>query len=116
VRVTADVDAAVPKAERQFGRIGTLLNNAGHGLFGGAKEVTEAELQNILETNVFGAMRVIRAVLPVMRAQGSGGPYHQHELGRGPGEAGSGGGRHHRGRTPGRPYRIPAEPLAASTV
>jgi NAD(P)-dependent dehydrogenase (short-subunit alcohol dehydrogenase family) len=72
VRVTADVDAAVAKAEKSFGRIDILLNNAGHGLLGSAEEVTEAELQNVFETNVFGAMRVVRAVLPAMRAQGSG--------------------------------------------
>lgn len=72
VRVTADVDAAVVQAEEKFGRIDILLNNAGHGLFGSAEEVTEAELQNVFETNVFGAMRVVRAVLPVMRAQGTG--------------------------------------------
>jgi len=72
VRVTADVDAAVAKAEQRFGRIDILLNNAGHGLFGGIEEVTEADLQNVFETNVFGAMRLVRAVLPVMRAQGSG--------------------------------------------
>ncbi|MCA6232005.1 MAG: SDR family oxidoreductase [Phenylobacterium sp.] len=72
VRVTADVEAAVAKAEQRFGRIDILLNNAGHGLFGGIEEVTEADLQNVFETNVFGAMRLVRAVLPVMRAQGSG--------------------------------------------
>lgn len=72
VRITADVDAAVAKAKERFGRIDILLNNAGHGLFGGAEDVTEAELQNVFETNVFGAMRIVRAVLPVMRAQGSG--------------------------------------------
>jgi len=72
VRVTADVDAAVAKAEQRFGRIDILLNNAGHGLFGGIEEVTEADLRSVFETNVFGAMRLVRAVLPVMRAQGAG--------------------------------------------
>ncbi|MCA3560911.1 MAG: SDR family oxidoreductase [Aestuariivirga sp.] len=72
VRVTADVEAAVAKAGQRFGRIDILLNNAGHGLFGGIEEVTEADLQNVFETNVFGAMRLVRAVLPVMRAQGAG--------------------------------------------
>lgn len=72
VRISADVDAAVAKAIERFGRIDILLNNAGHGLFGGIEEVTEADLQNVFETNVFGAMRLVRAVLPVMRAQGSG--------------------------------------------
>lgn len=72
VRISADVDAAVAKAIERFGRIDILLNNAGHGLFGGIEEVNEADLQNVFETNVFGAMRLVRAVLPVMRAQGSG--------------------------------------------
>ena len=72
VRISADVDAAVAKAIERFGRIDILLNNAGHGLFGGIEEVTEADLQTVFETNVFGAMRLVRAVLPVMRAQGSG--------------------------------------------
>ncbi|MFN7823736.1 MAG: SDR family oxidoreductase [Pseudobdellovibrionaceae bacterium] len=72
VRLTDDVDGAVKKGLERFGKIDVLLNNAGHGLFGGSEEVTEDELLNVFETNVFGLMRLIRAVLPTMRSQKSG--------------------------------------------
>ena len=49
-----------------------LVNNAGYGLLGAFEECTDQELRDAFETNLFGAMAVTRAVLPVMRAQGGG--------------------------------------------
>ncbi|MBZ9657865.1 SDR family oxidoreductase [Mesorhizobium sp. ESP-6-4] len=66
------VDAAVAEAHRRFGRLDVVVNNAGYGHFGAIEEVTEQEARDQIETNVFGALWVTQAVLPVMRAQRSG--------------------------------------------
>src|SRR5690242_20333182 len=68
----AAVDAAVEKAHQQFGRIDVAVNNAGYGLFGAIEEVSEQEARAQIETNLFGALWVTQAVLPIMRAQKSG--------------------------------------------
>src|ERR1035441_6176322 len=68
----AAVDAAVLEAHARFGRLDVVINNAGYGLFGTIEEVGEAEARAQLETNLFGALWVTQAALPIMRAQGSG--------------------------------------------
>ena len=70
-----DADAVrdrVAEAEEHFGRLDVVVNNAGYGHFGAVEEVTDAELRDQLETNVFGPHRVVRAALPGMRERGSG--------------------------------------------
>jgi NAD(P)-dependent dehydrogenase (short-subunit alcohol dehydrogenase family) len=64
--------AAVAAGTARFGRIDVLVNNAGYGLFGGVEEVSAAEARELFDTNVFGLLNVTTAVLPVLRAQGSG--------------------------------------------
>src|SRR5689334_2419912 len=66
------VDAAVAEAHRRFGRLDVVINNAGYGLFGAIEEVSEEEARAQIETNVFGALWVTQAALPIMRKQGSG--------------------------------------------
>jgi NADP-dependent 3-hydroxy acid dehydrogenase YdfG len=66
------VDAAVEKAHKQFGRVDIVINNAGYGLFGAIEEVSEAEARAQIETNLFGALWVTQAALPIMRTQKSG--------------------------------------------
>ena len=68
----AAVDAAIGEAHARFGRLDVVINNAGYGLFGAIEEISEAEARAQLETNLFGALWVTQAVLPIMRAQGSG--------------------------------------------
>jgi NAD(P)-dependent dehydrogenase (short-subunit alcohol dehydrogenase family) len=63
---------AVAEVQRRFGRIDVAVNNAGYGLFGTIEEVSEAEARAQIETNLFGALWVTQAVLPIMRAQKSG--------------------------------------------
>ncbi|HET9690739.1 MAG TPA: SDR family oxidoreductase [Acidimicrobiales bacterium] len=64
--------AAVERAAEHFGRLDVVVNNAGYGHFGMVEELTEAELRDQLETNLFGAVWVTQAALPIMRRQGSG--------------------------------------------
>ncbi|MEZ5537952.1 MAG: oxidoreductase [Thiolinea sp.] len=64
--------AAAQQAQVHFGRIDVLISNAGYGHFGFVEEITEQEARNQLETNVFGSLWVIQAVLPFMREQRSG--------------------------------------------
>ncbi|MEZ0050295.1 NAD(P)-dependent dehydrogenase (short-subunit alcohol dehydrogenase family) [Mycobacterium sp. MAA66] len=64
--------AAVRAAHDHFGRLDVVVNNAGYGHFGFIEELTEAEARAQIETNVFGALWVTQAALPLLRAQCSG--------------------------------------------
>lgn len=64
--------AAVEQGVKQFGRIDVLINNAGYGHFGFIEEITETEAREQFETNVFGSLWMMQAVLPIMRKQNSG--------------------------------------------
>ncbi|MFD3505653.1 oxidoreductase [Streptomyces sp. NPDC058678] len=64
--------AAVGEVIERFGRIDVLVNNAGMGSAGAVEENSLAQAQNIFNVNVFGVIRMTKAVLPHMRAQGSG--------------------------------------------
>jgi NAD(P)-dependent dehydrogenase (short-subunit alcohol dehydrogenase family) len=67
------VDAAVKEVIRSAGRIDVLVNNAGFGVApAGAEESSTEQAQSIFDTNFFGIVRMTRAVVPVMRQQGSG--------------------------------------------
>ncbi|MGD1861643.1 MAG: oxidoreductase [Leptolyngbyaceae cyanobacterium] len=66
------VQAAMQEAQAAFGQIDVVVNNAGYGLIGALEEVSDDQIRRNFETNLFGAIHVMRAVLPIMRAQGSG--------------------------------------------
>ena len=68
----AAVFESVKRAHEHFGRLDVIVNNAGYAQIGAIEELTEQELRDQLETNVFGAVWVIQAALPYLRAQGAG--------------------------------------------
>ena len=72
--VTSDesVSSVVEQVIDRFGRIDVLVNNAGLGNAGAVEESSIAQDQRIFDVNVFGVMRMTKAVLPHMRAQGAG--------------------------------------------
>ena len=68
----AAVEAVVAQAFELVGRIDVIVNNAGYGLLGAIEEASDAEVEHLFEVNVFGPLRLIRAVLPRLRAQRGG--------------------------------------------
>jgi len=68
----ADAEMAVKATLEQFGQLDVLINNAGYGLLAALEESTDERIARNLETNFIGPFRLIRAVLPIMRAQKSG--------------------------------------------
>ena len=72
VRDVESVESAVAEVVERTGRIDVCVNNAGIELRGPIEDCSDDEMLVQFDTNVFGLVRVIRAVLPTMRAQRSG--------------------------------------------
>ena len=68
----AQIDSVVPAAIQHFGHIDVLVNNAGYGMAGAIEETSEEEYRPMFEANVFGLLRVTRALLPHLRARRGG--------------------------------------------
>jgi NAD(P)-dependent dehydrogenase (short-subunit alcohol dehydrogenase family) len=66
------VRVKVDRAFREFGRIDTIVSNAGYGVLGAAEEADDAEVRDIIDTNLLGSIALIRAALPHLRNQGGG--------------------------------------------
>ncbi|WP_090823308.1 oxidoreductase [Arthrobacter sp. yr096] len=68
----SQVDAAVQQAQERFGSVDVLVNNAGYGYRAAIEEGDDADVRTLFDTNVFGPVAMIKAVLPGMRSQRSG--------------------------------------------
>jgi len=68
----ASIAAAIERGIERFGKIDVMVNNAGIGLFGAAEATPDEAVRQVFETNTFGTISMARAVIPHMRAQGSG--------------------------------------------
>ena len=69
---TAQVTDTVGKAEEKFGGIDVLVNNAGYGYRAAVEEGDDSDIRTLFETQFFGAVAMIKATLPGMRARRSG--------------------------------------------
>jgi NAD(P)-dependent dehydrogenase (short-subunit alcohol dehydrogenase family) len=72
VRSEEDVRAAVETAVAAFGRLDVVVSNAGYAVFGTVEETDDTHARAQFDTNFFGTLTVVQAVLPQMRQQGGG--------------------------------------------
>jgi NAD(P)-dependent dehydrogenase (short-subunit alcohol dehydrogenase family) len=68
----AQVDAAMAKTTEKFGRIDVVVNNAGYGILGAVEETSTEDIRAMFDVQLIGTWNVVRAVLPQMRAAGTG--------------------------------------------
>lgn len=66
------VKTMVEQAFNHFGRLDLVLNNAGYSLVGTIEEAKAEDVKAMYDTNIFGALSVIQAALPLLRRQGFG--------------------------------------------
>jgi NAD(P)-dependent dehydrogenase (short-subunit alcohol dehydrogenase family) len=66
------VRESVDGAFARHGRIDVVISNAGYGLFGAAEELSDAQVNHMIATNLVGSIQLIRSALPHLRAQGGG--------------------------------------------
>ncbi len=72
VRHREDIDRAIGLTLHHFQRIDVWVNNAGHGLLDSVAEMDLAACREMFETNFFGAVAAMQAVIPIMRQPGGG--------------------------------------------
>ncbi|KAF1033652.1 MAG: NADP-dependent 3-hydroxy acid dehydrogenase YdfG [Pseudomonas sp.] len=86
----AQVVQAVEAAVKHFGRLDVVINNAGYGDLASVEDVTLEDFKAQIDTNFYGVVHVSKAVVPVLRAQGSGHIFQVSSLGGRIGMAGLG--------------------------
>ncbi|THU41482.1 SDR family oxidoreductase [Niastella caeni] len=68
----SSVEKGIQETVAHFGSVDVVVNNAGYGLTGSLEELSDEEVRQNFDINVFGVLNVIRKVLPYMRKQKSG--------------------------------------------
>lgn len=86
----AQITSVVEQARTRFGGIDVLVNNAGYGYRAAVEEADDADIRRLFDTNVFGAVDMIKAVLPDMRAKRAGAILNISSIGARISPAGSG--------------------------
>ncbi|MET3934148.1 oxidoreductase [Arthrobacter sp. OAP107] len=84
------ISSAVQQAQARFGGIDVLVNNAGYGYRAAVEEADDADIRQLFDTNLFGAVDMIKAVLPGMRAKRAGAILNISSIGARISPAGSG--------------------------
>lgn len=69
---TASIAPAMARAFAAVDRIDVVVSNAAYGLFGAAEELSDAQIDRQIATNLTGSIQLIRAVIPLLRQQGGG--------------------------------------------
>ena len=72
IRDRAAAPPALAAAHEKFGRIDVVVNNAARSLVAAVEEAIEAEVRDLIDTNLLGSLWVTQAALPILRAQGQG--------------------------------------------
>ncbi|VUC31522.1 unnamed protein product [Clonostachys rosea] len=67
-----DIESTIAAIKDRQGKIDVVINNAGYGLGGTAEDISLEGIRDVFEVNVFGPIRVCRALVPLMRGQGGG--------------------------------------------
>ena len=75
------VREAIQKTVNVYGEINVVVNNAGYGQLGTLEEMSDREVRQNFDVNVFGVLNVIRSVLPLLRAQRSGHVFNISSIG-----------------------------------
>jgi NAD(P)-dependent dehydrogenase (short-subunit alcohol dehydrogenase family) len=69
---TRQMRRVVQQAFADLGRVDVVVSNAGYGVFGAAEDLTDAQVEAVISTNLTASIQLARAVLPYLRAQGGG--------------------------------------------
>jgi len=69
---SATIKPTIEAAFSQAGRIDVVVSNAAYGLFGAAEELSDAQIERQIATNLTGSIQLIRAAIPLLRLQGGG--------------------------------------------
>jgi len=72
MRKPEDIQHLIQATIEKFGRVDVLINNAGQGSYGSVESINIDDYKQIMELNVYGALRAMQAVIPIMRKQGGG--------------------------------------------
>lgn len=68
----SQIHSVVDRSFEKFGHLDVVVSNAGYGLFGAAVELSDAEVDQIIATNLTGSIQLVRSSLPHLRKQGGG--------------------------------------------
>lgn len=72
MRNAEDIKHLIAAAVKKFGRVDILINNAGQGMYGPVETIDIEKYKDIMELNVYGPLRAMQEMIPVMRQQGGG--------------------------------------------